>query len=59
MRRQDITPVRVDGVVVGWIEYDPKSDTWKATVKDKGSSGPFPYRAHAERWIRDQQAEGD
>lgn len=49
--------VKVGGVTAGWVEYDPDTDRWQARVKGDSAPQPFPYRARAVAWIREQHEE--
>jgi len=49
--------VKVDGVVVGWVEYDPEIDRWQARLKGESASERFHFRSRAVAWIRQQHRE--
>jgi predicted RNA-binding protein with PUA domain len=51
---EPITRVTVDGVVVGWVEYDPATDTWRARVRGESAGETHHDRDEAVAWVRQQ-----
>jgi predicted RNA-binding protein with PUA domain len=48
----EITAVEVDGTVVGWVEYQPRGDQYRARLKGDSGSRAFHDRDEAVAWIR-------
>lgn len=46
--------VRVDGVAVGWVEYDPEIDRWQARMRGDSATRQFHFKSRAVRWVREQ-----
>lgn len=52
-----ITPVEVDGVVVGWVEYHGGDDVWRARVRGDSAGQTFHDEDAAAQWVREQYQE--
>lgn len=50
----EITPVEVDGVTVGWVEYHPGSDTYRARLRGDSAGQTFHDLDAAVEWVREQ-----
>ncbi len=53
----EITPVVVDGVTVGWVEYHPDGDTYRARVRGDAAGQTFHDLDAAVEWVREQHAD--